>query len=444
MGKKSRNKPVKQTGADTAPAPTTASIIASLGGSSLHNVDLSAIDTSKCCRCNKDIPPLSWKEKEWMLETCCGSAVCRECADYIQDSQGAAKRCAATISDALNEKTMPDLLELHKELHHPCAFCGSLPPSTQQQQLKQLTRLADAGQKDAQYVLGCRYFKGINGVSHMKRLAMQLLRKAADQGHALAQASLGDRFMKGDSSEGQNYRTAKEWFEKAPPSERSAIALDALGHIYRDGHGGVPVDTAKATELFEKSAAQGFLADAGREKEALEWFIKGGEDERWLKGYQTPIATCQFHAAYLSFKMDRNLPNAIFWGNRAKRNGHSEAKGFVEDIEKLVWLECECCEKPSPTERCVACKSVAYCNRKCQIADWKAHKVECSNALPTIITKTTVYEETECSLCYKSDPVRVCGRCMGAYYCDNDRCQQAHWTLHKVECKKKKPGKPST
>lgn len=41
---------------------------------------------------------------------------------------------------------------------------------------------------------------------------------------------------------------------------------------------------------------------------------------------------------------------------------------------------CSYCLKPDLTtklEKCAACKSIFYCNRSCQKADWPMHKVEC-------------------------------------------------------------------
>ena len=49
---------------------------------------------------------------------------------------------------------------------------------------------------------------------------------------------------------------------------------------------------------------------------------------------------------------------------------------------------CALCDKmdseAAPHKKCVGCKRVAYCDRVCQKADWKRHKVHCGPIPPTL------------------------------------------------------------
>lgn len=145
-------------------------------------------------------------------------------------------------------------------------------------------KLAESGNADAQYALGCSF-------SNDNEQALKWFKKAAEQGHSEAQYSLGEIYK-----DDQNYKQALEWHLKAaaqgnPSSENSLGDMYALGHgvtqnykqafswyqkaaaqgnpssqynlglMYEHGNG-VPKNVAKALEWYQKSAAKDYASEA--------------------------------------------------------------------------------------------------------------------------------------------------------------------------------------
>lgn len=97
---------------------------------------------------------------------------------------------------------------------------------------------------------------------------------------------------------------------------------------------------------------------------------------------------------------------------------------------------CAYCGKASPNKAlpvCTVCKRVAYCNRECQKAAWKGHKKDCKQRVVTDL-KT-------CGHCKNksggSTKLRKCSGCKQVAYCNRD-CQNAAWKDHKMVCGKSK------
>ena len=59
-------------------------------------------------------------------------------------------------------------------------------------------------------------------------------------------------------------------------------------------------------------------------------------------------------------------------------------------------LRCSKCDKEA-TGYCMCCKTVRYCGRECQRADWAAHELVCKDAE-----------------CKKDEPVPAAAECTGA------------------------------
>lgn len=49
-----------------------------------------------------------------------------------------------------------------------------------------------------------------------------------------------------------------------------------------------------------------------------------------------------------------------------------------KSLNALYTHECYVCKKTEDTKRCSKCKSISYCDRKCQEKDWPRHKLECT------------------------------------------------------------------
>jgi TPR repeat protein len=121
-----------------------------------------------------------------------------------------------------------------------------------------LSRLAEAGNADAQNRLGLLYHDG-QGVPVNYQRAKHWFRKAAEQGHAGAQVNLGTLYFLGDGFH-QSDHAALYWFQQAAGQE-DALAFAKLGRMYEKGRG-VPQDFIQAHMWYNLSAAHGEIRAA--------------------------------------------------------------------------------------------------------------------------------------------------------------------------------------
>jgi len=153
--------------------------------------------------------------------------------------------------------------------------------------LTDLRRRAEAGDPEAQFQLGNKYYWD-DGVTKDYTEAEKWFRKAAEQGLADAQFLLGVSYMQG-SGVTQDDTEAVKWYRKAA-EQGNAYAQCFLGVMYHNGRG-VTQDSSEAVKWFRKAAEQG-LANAqcllgnmyeygqGVTKdinEAVKWYRKAAE-----------------------------------------------------------------------------------------------------------------------------------------------------------------------
>lgn len=128
------------------------------------------------------------------------------------------------------------------------------PPATgQEAAIAHWTKLAEAGDADAQNTLAWSYAKG-SGVPTDPAKALNWWQKSAIQGHPRAQFFLGQMMATGDGMVKDAVEGAK-WLEKAAEQGESDAQF-SLATLYKTGDG-VPQDLAKADEWYQKAAAQG-------------------------------------------------------------------------------------------------------------------------------------------------------------------------------------------
>jgi TPR repeat protein len=123
---------------------------------------------------------------------------------------------------------------------------------------ERLKRLAEGGDKNAQFSLGTLYDPDINfskSTAPDVNQSMAWYTKAAEQGHSLAQAYLGIFFYEGKYGLTQNFATAVFWFEKSA-AQGDVVGERELARCYRAGQG-VASDAVRAIELFQRAANQG-------------------------------------------------------------------------------------------------------------------------------------------------------------------------------------------
>jgi TPR repeat protein len=120
--------------------------------------------------------------------------------------------------------------------------------------LKEVRPLAQAGNPDAQHLLGLMYYMG-RGVPQDYKTALQWHRKAALQGKADAQYVVGAMYYTGNAVI-QDHKQAVTWFRKAA-EQSHPDALHALGLMYRYHTAGMPQDNVIAYMLWNLAAASG-------------------------------------------------------------------------------------------------------------------------------------------------------------------------------------------
>jgi TPR repeat protein len=120
--------------------------------------------------------------------------------------------------------------------------------------LKEIAPLAQAGNADAQHLLGLMYYMG-RGVQRDYRQAFAWHYKAALQGKADAEYVIGAMYYTGNSVP-QDQKLAVTWFRKAA-EQGHADAQHALGLMYRYHVAGMPQDVVIAYMLWNLAAASG-------------------------------------------------------------------------------------------------------------------------------------------------------------------------------------------
>lgn len=114
---------------------------------------------------------------------------------------------------------------------------------------------ADAGDANAQNVIGNIFYYGARGVAQDYSMARRYFYQAAAQGNAVSMAYLGQIYVDG-LGVAQNNETALEYFRKASEMGNPA-GIHGLGYMYFHGLG-VKKDVQLALSYFKKAAAAGY------------------------------------------------------------------------------------------------------------------------------------------------------------------------------------------
>ena len=102
-------------------------------------------------------------------------------------------------------------------------------------QIHEIQQRAQAGDSEAQYILGSAYRTGGPILAKDMNATVQWWRKAAAQGHARAQNDLGYLYQKGEGVP-LDYAEAAKWYRMAA-AQGDATAQDNLGSLYFSGRG---------------------------------------------------------------------------------------------------------------------------------------------------------------------------------------------------------------
>jgi diguanylate cyclase (GGDEF)-like protein len=123
------------------------------------------------------------------------------------------------------------------------------------QSLAQITKQAEEGDADAQFLLGAFYDEGF-GVAQNYRESIRWFRKAAAQGHAAAQCSIGVNYTAGHGVS-KNYAKARAWFREAADRNHAKAQFN-LGLMALKGLG-AQRNCSEAAIWFRKAAEQGHV-----------------------------------------------------------------------------------------------------------------------------------------------------------------------------------------
>lgn len=115
--------------------------------------------------------------------------------------------------------------------------------------------LAEAGDAEAQYLLGVCYRDG-RGVPQDTAEAVVWYRRAAEQGHDVGQARLGIAYLYGTGVR-RNLSEAARWLQLAA-EQNVPVAQSCLGMMYLYARG-APRDVPEAVAWYRKAAEQGEL-----------------------------------------------------------------------------------------------------------------------------------------------------------------------------------------
>ena len=126
------------------------------------------------------------------------------------------------------------------------------------QALADLRASAEAGDAEAQFILGGIYITGV-GVPQDAAEAVAWYRRAAEQGHARAQYN-GGMYREGVGVP-QDAAEAVAWYRRA--AEQGDATANNLGGMYDQGRG-VPQDAAEAVAWYRRSRRAGRRTPPGR------------------------------------------------------------------------------------------------------------------------------------------------------------------------------------
>mmetsp|Transcript_25626 Transcript_25626/g.54129 ORF Transcript_25626/g.54129 Transcript_25626/m.54129 type:complete len:433 (-) Transcript_25626:160-1458(-) len=317
---------------------------------------------------------------------CCGHFLCLECTE-------------ANASQSEENKM------------RSCPLCRAPFPRDAEEMNRKVEILAERGNPMAQAKVGDWYMKGVNGrpvnyakahqmlersaenrnalslmllaTAHMKgsgvpqskSKAMMYMKKSADVGYAVAQHILAVQFyLKAGGKANQRqavFYTTLAYHNKhdGNKSSRFGSVSSQLGYWFYHGSCGLTKSLILAKHYLEQSAAKGF------------------ERSYYL------LAKTLCELTKLQYKdMPKDIPGycatpmIIHWARKAATSRDANrlnAASLVAEMEADSKQTCAmCCGKaksfPKPMKRCMRCKAVWYCGRKCAMKHGKqGHQKDC-------------------------------------------------------------------
>ncbi len=198
-------------------------------------------------------------------------------------------------------------------------------------QMQALEARAQAGEANAQYVLGAAYRKGGPLLEKKPAATVQWWQNAAEQGNVKAQNGLGYMYHTGEGV-ARDYVQAAKWYRMAA-EQGDAVAENNLGNLYFAGKG-VHRSYSSAFDWVGKAARQG-LTTAQHALALMYRFGKGTPRNlpEALRLYAQaaskglPQAQNELGSMYLSGEgVDRNCSEAFRWFHLAAEQSFPDAE----------------------------------------------------------------------------------------------------------------------
>jgi len=202
--------------------------------------------------------------------------------------------------------------------------------------MQDLRKVADAGDADAMFNIGCLYANG-EGVAQDDQQAMTWYRKAAALGNADAMYNIGVSYNDGNGV-AQDYQEAMVWYLKAADAGNLGV-MNNVGLLYANGQG-VAQDYGQAMTCYRKAAdagdavamynigllyanGQGVAQDY---PQAMDWFSKAANagDAKAMYGIGFLYANGQGVA--------RDQKQAMAWYQKAANAGNEDAKKCLVEV----------------------------------------------------------------------------------------------------------------
>jgi uncharacterized protein len=207
-----------------------------------------------------------------------------------------------------------------------------------------LDRAADRGSLEAQMLLGAAFLSGTKMPKDPQLASKYLLRAAQQQNvtsklqssEALAQYWVALMYEHGNGLE-KSHDKAIQFLQMAANNGNSPAEYD-LASLYNEGTGGMTIDKARACDLFEKAADQGYLKAMHNVGYCYQTGAAGKKDESkaldyYTKAAEAGVARAQHNLGVLYGQLGQ-AEKAYFWLRVAESNGDTETKSLIQTAKQ--------------------------------------------------------------------------------------------------------------
>ena len=231
--------------------------------------------------------------------------------------------------------------------------------ANKQKELEKAISKAKAGDAEAQYQMGLKYYNGRVNVDVDYKKAFEWYQKAAEQGHVKAQNNLGLMYQTGQGTS-KDIQKAIYWYEKAV-EQGNVKAHVNLGHVFYFARGSVEQNYERAHELYQRASEEGDVE--AKYKLGVMYYYGRGVDidyQKALEYFSYAIDknhSVAYQALAVMFRdgqgVERDLPHAGSLYQKAADLGYEDANTYLEDQRKLCLEEQATSSKRDQVNACL-------------------------------------------------------------------------------------------